>query len=76
MAKIQKLAKPAGKGAPPKPAEAVSNLDKPDRNGLANLNLRVPREFKRELKQFALDQEQTITSLLMDGIRLLKQQRG
>lgn len=76
MAKIQKLAKPAGKGAPPKPAEALGNLDKPDRNGVANLNLKVSRDFKRELKQFALDQEQTITQLIIDGIRLLKQQRG
>ena len=58
------MAKPSRKGAPPKP----------DPDSFTTLNLRVAREFKRELKQFALDHDQTLTRVLVEGFELLRRQ--
>jgi hypothetical protein len=55
------------------PAAALSK-EKPARNELANLNLKIAPSVKRELKRLALDRQTTITQLLLDGIQALKQQ--
>ena len=52
MAKIAPPSK-SRKGAPPPMVRTVGNLDKPESSSLQTLNLRVPMEFKRDLKVYA-----------------------
>jgi hypothetical protein len=61
MAKIQKpqTAK-ARKGTPPKldeaPIRADRNLDKTPNQEIVNINFKVPSEFRKEFKQYALSE--------------------
>jgi hypothetical protein len=64
------------KGAPPPITDTVNNLDKPDPAGLAPLNFRVPREFKREFKTYASQRGMSMLKLLMEGFELYKQHHG
>ena len=54
----------------------VGNLDKPESSSLQTLNLRVPMEFKRELKVYAAQQGRSMTELLMEAFGLLRESRG
>jgi hypothetical protein len=77
MAKIAPPpAQKSRKGAPPPLARTVANLDKPEPTALRPLNLKVPPEFKRELKTYAAQQGRTMTDLLIEGYNLLRSQRG
>ncbi len=38
------------KGEPPKPGQTRANLDTPPPSELANLNFKVPADFKRDFK--------------------------
>jgi len=56
--------------------QTVGNLDKPESAALQTLNLRVPLEFKRDLKVYAAQQGRSMTDLLIEGFGLLRQSRG
>jgi hypothetical protein len=75
MAKIAPPPK-SRKGTPPSLANTVGNLDKPEPQGLDTLNLRVPFEFKRELKILAAHRGTSMTDLIIEGIGLLRAQHG
>ena len=75
MAKIPAAPK-SRKGAPPPLARTVANLDKPEATTLQPLNLKVPQDFKRELKTYAAQQGRTMTDLLIEAYGLLRTQRG
>lgn len=64
------------KGAPPPLARTIGNLDKPEPTNLQPLNFKVPPDFKREFKTYAAQQGTTMTELLLEGFKLLKEQRG
>ena len=64
------------KGVPPTLVRTVANLDKPEPTALQPLNLKVPRDFKRELKIYAAQQGRTMTDLLIEAYGLLRSQRG
>jgi hypothetical protein len=74
MANIPK--RTAGKGTPPPLTKTVGNLSKPEPAGHGTLNLRVPVEFKRSLKSLAGLHGVSMTELIMEGIGLLREQRG
>jgi hypothetical protein len=74
---MAKIAPPKSrKGAPPPLARTVANLDKPEAAALQPLNLKVPPDFKRELKIYAAQQGRTMTELLIEGFGILREQRG
>jgi|JI10StandDraft_1071094.scaffolds.fasta_scaffold3554517_1 hypothetical protein len=77
MAKIAPPPAPKSrKGAPPPMVKTVGNLDKPESASLQTLNLRVPLEFKRELKVYAAQQGRSMTELLMEAFGMLRESRG
>jgi hypothetical protein len=57
-------------------ARTVGNLEKPEASSLQPRNLKVPLDFKRELKTYAAQQGRTMTDLLIEGFGLLRDQRG
>jgi len=57
-------------------ARTVGNLDKPESASLQTLNLRVPLEFKRELKVYAAQQGRSMTELLVEAFGMLRESRG
>lgn len=67
---------PKKKGPPPPMVQTVGNLDKPESAALQTLNLRVPLEFKRDLKVYAAQQGRSMTDLLIEGFGLLRESRG
>ena len=64
------------KGAPPPLNRTVGNLDKPEPNGVENMNFKVAPAFKREFKTYASQQGISMLELLQEGFRLVKEQRG
>ena len=77
MAKIAPpRASKSKKGAPPSMVRTVGNLDKPEPGVLKTLNLRVPAEFKRDLKVYAAQQERTMTDLLIEAFGMLRKKRN
>lgn len=77
MAKIAPPPAPKSrKGAPPPMGRTVGNLDKPEASSLQTLNLRVPLEFKRELKVYAAQQGRSMTELLVEAFGMLRESRG
>jgi hypothetical protein len=64
------------KGQPPSITETVGNLNKPEPAGLAPLNFKVAQDFKREFKTYAAQNGVSMTDLLVEGFRLLKEKRG
>ena len=57
--------KTRGKGIPPKTEDASNNLSKPLDEELVALNFRVPAEFRRRIKQYALDHNITSLEVMM-----------
>lgn len=64
------------KGPPPSMVKTVGNLDKPESTALQTLNLRVPLEFKRDLKVYAAQNGRSMTDLLMEAFGMLRKHRG
>ena len=60
----------------PSPAKALSNLNKPEPATLTPMNFRVPEEFHREFKLYAVQHGISMVDLLQESFRLLKEQRG
>ena len=57
--------KTRGKGIPPKTEESSNNLSKLLDEELVALNFRVPAEFRRRIKQYALDHNITSLEVMM-----------
>jgi hypothetical protein len=68
--------KQSRKGAPPSMAKTAGNLNKSESSSLQTLNLRVPSEFKRELKVYAAQHERSMTDLLIEAFGVLRETRG
>ena len=75
MAKVPPLRKSA-KGLPPAPVIALANLDRPEPTILTPLNFKVPKEFHREFKLYALQHDTTMLDLLQEAFYGLKDKRG
>ena len=56
---------PTKRGAPPTSADTHRNLKQPDPAKLVDLNFKVPHEFKRRMRQFALDHNMKVKDLLI-----------
>ncbi len=60
MAKVSKIPgrkKVNRKGTPPPPDVVEENLKKPGASELKDLNFKVPAEFKKEFKSYAVDRD-------------------
>lgn len=64
------------KGEPPKPEQTRANLDTPQPNELANLNFKVPAEFKRDFKIAAAHKGITQVELLQEIFEFWSQHHG
>jgi len=56
------------KGIPPKTEDASRNLSKPLDEELVALNFRVPAEFRKRIKQYALDHNTTGLEVMMRAV--------
>jgi len=56
------------KGTPPKTEDASSTLSKPLDEELVALNFRVPAEFRKRVKQYALDHNTTGLDVMMKAV--------
>ena len=63
---MTKVPLPRGKGEPPAPTNTIGNLDRPETEELVSLNFRVPKQFRRDFKIFAAQNDR-------DGIDALKE---
>ncbi|MCB1806604.1 MAG: hypothetical protein KDJ99_16085 [Candidatus Competibacteraceae bacterium] len=52
------------KGPPPPPQEVTDNLQKPDSGDMVPLNFRVPPDFRREFKSYAVAHDMSMVELL------------
>lgn len=68
--------KPSDKGEPPKPEQNRSNLDTPQASELANLNFKVPAEFKRDFKIAAAQKGITQVDLLQEIFQFWSQHQS
>jgi len=73
---MAKIAKPNSakkrKGSPPKEENASRNLTKPTNQELKPLNFKVPAEFRKQYKQYALDHDITMVELLLRSFEYYK----
>ena len=69
-----KREKKAKLGAPPsKEAPKITNLSKKSSSGHVTLNLRVPIEFRREVKFYATSKDMSIVRVMMDAFKSYKE---
>jgi hypothetical protein len=74
MAKIPPPTKSKkGKGPPPPTTAVVGNLDKAEPTHLMPLNFKVPPEFRREFKTYAAQHDLSLSKLLQESFRVLKE---
>jgi hypothetical protein len=76
MAKIPPPTKSKGKGTPPPTSATVGNLDKSEPTRLTPLNFKVPAEFRREFKTYAAQHDLSLSKLLQESFRVLKERDG
>jgi hypothetical protein len=77
MAKVPPPTQPKSrKGAPPPLEQIQGNLDKPEAASLKPLNFKVPEDFYKEFKTFAVQQGISMVELLQQAFALVKSQRG
>lgn len=60
--------KSSGKGLPPPANEASTNLNKNMEGDFVAFNFRVPAEFRKKVRQYALDNDTTAVQIMMDAI--------
>jgi hypothetical protein len=70
---MAKVPPPRGKGEPPQAASTVGNLDKPESEELVSLNFRVTKEFRRDFKIFAAQNNKEMVKILYEAFASLKQ---
>jgi hypothetical protein len=75
MANIQ-LQKPSRKGAPPKAAEAASNLAKPSTGDKVPLQLKIAADLRRDFKAYALAHDRDANDLFGEVWNYYKQNHG
>jgi hypothetical protein len=56
------------KGEPPPVKEASKNLEKPLEEEFVALNFRVPADFRKQVRQYALDNDITAVQLMMRAV--------
>jgi hypothetical protein len=66
--KINLPSKPIGKGTPPSVQQASKNLAHPLEGERVAMNFRVPAEFRKIVKQYALDNNMTAVQILTEAI--------
>jgi hypothetical protein len=64
------------KGEPPTVNEIKANLEKPEPNELANLNFKVPADFKKDFKIAAANYGKSQVDLLQEIFRFWSERRG
>lgn len=57
---------------PSKEAPKITNLTKKGSSGHVTLNLRVPIEFRREVKFYATSKDMSIVRVMMDAFKAYK----
>ena len=62
-----------GKGTPPPTTATVGNLEKAEPTRLTPLNFKVPAEFRREFKTYAAQHDLSLSKLLQESFRFLKE---
>ena len=62
------IKKGVGKGAPPTVEKASKNLIKPMEGDQVAFNFRVPSEFRKQVRQYALDHDTTAVQVMMDAM--------
>ena len=62
------LKRSIGKGTPPPVKEASKNLSKPMDEESVAFNFRVPAEFRKRVRQYALDHNSTAVQVMMDAV--------
>ena len=60
--------KTSGKGTPPPMNESSDNLTKNMDSDLVAFNFRVPAEFRKKVRQYALDNDSTAVQVMIDAI--------
>ncbi len=68
--------KRSDKGEPPQPEQMRANLDTPQSHELANLNFKVPAEFKRDFKIAAAHKGISQVDLLQEVFKFWSQHHG
>jgi len=58
----------SSKGSPPPIDEASANLGRHMESDLVAFNFRVPAEFRKKVRQYALDNDSTAVQVMMDSI--------
>jgi hypothetical protein len=78
MPEVKVPAPPPRKGreAPPSREQTVSNLDKAPPQATENLNFRVSKEFKRELKGWCVAHDYSMVEMLQEAFRLMQDKYG
>jgi hypothetical protein len=76
MAKVPPPASTSRKGPPPTLTQTVSNLDKPEPGGIDNLNFKVPSEFKRAFRLYAVARGLTSKELLERCFEFYQEHHG
>jgi len=66
--KIPPPKKSSGKGLPPPVNQASTNLNKNMEGDFVAFNFRVPAEFRKKVRQYALDNDTTAVQLMMEAI--------
>lgn len=74
MAKLERPKRRVGKGAPPPIEQPSQNLSKTPNQEVTTLNFRVPKDFKKEFKQYALDHDISMVDLVMKCFEYYKKQ--
>ena len=72
MAKISPP-KRSSKGAPPTTLQVVENLDKPEAGDLKTLTFKVPPDFHREFKMYAVMHGMDMKELLMKSFERFRE---
>lgn len=65
--------KRSAKGTPPSPVIALANLDRPEPTALTPMNFKVPEEFHREFKLYAVQHGMSMVDLLQQAFQRFKQ---
>lgn len=76
MAVIQRPQRSAGKGLPPSEIERSSNLAKSNDGDTIHLTFKVPKEFKKDFRGQAYEEEISMTDLLKKCFALYREAKG
>ena len=72
MAKVPPVKKRKGKGQAPQMEETKNNLTKYASNDKVQINFQVSPELKKEIQMYALENDMSLTAVLIEGFEKLK----